>query len=186
MPSLDKIIPKLSRWRVRAGLPAALLTLIFAQPRPLSLIAGLVISLLALALRAWAAGHLNKNMVLATSGPYRFSRNPLYLANFLLGLGLATAANSLVGWLAFSIYFFCFYPCAIITEQRRLAELFPADYSAYGRQVPLFFPHWKRSWPSASGRFRLALYFKNKEYRALLATVGFLLLLLLKWVWLKP
>jgi len=185
MSAVIKVILKLARWRVRAGLPAALLVLLFSRPNSLTIFLGLFLSLSGLALRAWAAGHLHKNAFLATTGPYRFSRNPLYLANLVIGLGLAATANSLPSWLIFLLYFLLFYPSTIIEEQRRMAELFPEQYHEYGRKVPLFFPSLRPSFPSPHKKFRLALYFQNKEYRALIAVLGYWLLLFIRWLWLK-
>ncbi len=187
MADLDKFFNFLVRWRVRAGIPASLLVLIFARATKLSLIIGLFFCLTGLLLRAWASGHLHKNAFLATSGPYRFSRNPLYLANLIIGLGLVAAANSLLCWLVFLIYFLVFYPATISKEQRRMAELFPLEYGEYERKVPLFFPRLRTSLPPKTRRFSLALYFQNKEYRAVLAVLIFWLLLFLKWLLrLKP
>lgn len=187
MAEIKQFFHSLVRWRVRMAIPAALVVLIFAQPTRLSLIIGLFLCLLGLLLRSWASGHLNKNTSLATSGPYRFSRNPLYLANLVLGLGLVVAANSLICWLIFLLYFLVFYPATILKEQQKMAELFPQEYGEYERKVPLFFPRLRTSFPPKTQKFSLALYFQNKEYRAALAILGFLLLLFLKrLLWLKP
>lgn len=187
MTELKKFFHSLVRFRVRIAIPAALLVLIFAQPTRLSLVIGFHICVIGLLLRAWASGHLNKNVSLATSGPYRFSRNPLYMANLILGLGLVAAANSLVCWWIFLFYFLVFYPATIIKEQKKMAELFPQEYSEYERKVPLFFPRFRSTFPPKARKFSPALYFHNKEYRATLAILGFLLLLFLKQLlWLKP
>jgi len=187
MAELQKILNSLSRWRVRIASPASLLVLIFARPTEFSLILGFFICFSGLILRAWASGHLNKNASLTTSGPYRYSRHPLYLANLIVGLGLITAANSLICWLIFLIYFLAFYPATILKEQKKLAELFPHEYREYEKKVPVLFPRLRGPFPSTTRKFSLALYFQNKEYRAALAILGFLLLLFLKWLlWLKP
>lgn len=187
MTELKKFFSSLARWRVRMAIPAALLVFIFARPTRLSLIIGSLLCLIGLLLRTWASGHLNKNAFLATSGPYRFSRNPLYLANLVLGLGLVAVANSLICWLIFLLYFLAFYPATIFKEQQKMAELFPQEYGEYERNVPLFFPRLRSSFPQKAQKFSLSLYFQNKEYRATLAIFSFLLLLLLKWLlWLKP
>ncbi|MCX7973306.1 MAG: hypothetical protein N3B16_02240 [Candidatus Aminicenantes bacterium] len=187
MTRIDSFSSWLSRWRVRMGLPAALIVLIFAHPSPMSLAIGLCICLFGLFLRAWASGHLKKNTSLATSGPYRFSRNPLYLANLALGLGLVVAANSRACWFVFFLYFLAFYPATIFNERKRMARLFPKEYPEYEQKVPLFFPSLRRFFPYNHQKFNLALYFQNKEYRAALAIFGFFLLLLFKWIfWIKP
>ena len=83
----------IQRWRVPLGFLCGAFFIAFARPRPLTLVIGGAIALLGLALRAWAAGHIRKNAALATSGPYSYTRNPLYLGSFLLGLGFTIASS---------------------------------------------------------------------------------------------
>src|SRR5262245_36305539 len=83
----------MQRWRVPLGFLCAALFFIFAHPNRLTLIVGGLIALPGLMLRAWATGHLRKNDALATGGPYAFTRNPLYLGSFVMGLGFTVAAG---------------------------------------------------------------------------------------------
>lgn len=185
MPHISHFFLSLSRYRVRAGVPAAVLVLFFSRPNALSLGTGLAVCVLGLGLRGWAAGHLRKDSRLTTTGPYRFSRNPLYLANFILGIGLLIAANSLACWAVFFAYFLLFYPATIQLERKKMAMLFPEQYQEYGRRVPLFFPNLRHLGNPDSQKFQLNLYLKNKEYRALAAVLGFWLLLFFRFLWLK-
>lgn len=82
------------RWRVRAGYPVAVLFWIFARPSYNSIVLGGAIAAIGLVIRAIAAGHLQKNRELATSGPYAYTRNPLYLGSSLLAAGFAVAGGS--------------------------------------------------------------------------------------------
>src|SRR5437588_11900332 len=84
----------MQRWRVPLGFACAGLFLLLAKPMPLTLAAGGAVALAGLALRAWASGHIRKNARLAVSGPYAYTRNPLYLGSFILGLGFTIAASS--------------------------------------------------------------------------------------------
>src|SRR5947209_15369662 len=77
----------MQRWRVPLGFACAGLFLLLAKPMPLTLAAGGAVALAGLALRAWASGHIRKNARLAVSGPYAYTRNPLYLGSLVLGLG---------------------------------------------------------------------------------------------------
>ncbi len=160
----------LNRFRVRAGLVLAIAVIVLARPSWPSILVGILICVLGLAIRAWASGHLRKERELTVSGPYRFSRNPLYLGNFLLGIGITAGARS--WWVAglFFAYFGLFYPLIIRRERERMQSLFPGQYEAYGKRVPLFFPSLKKN-VQAEGRFRWSLYRQNKEYRALYGTV---------------
>lgn len=169
----------LQRWRVPLGFVCAALFLIFARPRPAMLAAGAAISLLGLALRAWAAGHIRKNSELATSGPYAFTRNPLYLGSFLLGLGFTIGS----GWwplgVLFAILFLGIYFPVMRVESATLGELFGESFHDYSRGVPLFLP---RVTPYRSERntsFDGSLYMRYREYRAaygLLVAWGLLIL----------
>jgi len=125
------------RWRVRVGSLAFLACLVLAKPTWRSVILGVGVSLLGLIIRAWAAGHLKKEKELAVSGPYRYSRNPLYLGNLVLGLSLAAGSGSAVVVIIFAVYFLVFYPVIILTERERMKKLFPDKYQEYIKHVPL-------------------------------------------------
>ena len=130
----------IQRWRVPLGFVCAALFLLFARPRPVTLLAGVIVSVLGLLLRAWASGHIRKNSSLATSGPYAYTRNPLYLGNFLLGVGFTIGS----GWwplgVLFAVLFLGIYLPVMRVESQTLIQLFGESYQAYARGVPLFFP----------------------------------------------
>src|SRR5439155_3013450 len=86
----------MQRWRVPLGFACAVVFLYFAKPTVWTLIAGAAVALPGLLLRAWASGHLRKNEMLATTGPYAYTRNPLYLGSFLIGLGFTIAAAEIL------------------------------------------------------------------------------------------
>jgi len=162
----------LSRVRVRTGSLAAVAVVLLATPNWISIIVGAFISVLGLAVRTWASGHLRKEKKLAVSGPYRYSRNPLYLGNFILGAGIAAGSRS--WWILglFIVYFAVFYPLIICQEREQMRELFPEQYEEYGKKVPLFFPLPRRRNHASREKFSWALCKQNKEYRALIATVA--------------
>ena len=160
----------LNRLRVRSGLFLAVTVVLLARPAWTSIFLGVLISLLGLAVRAWASGHLIKEKALAVSGPYRYSRNPLYVGNFLLGIGIVVGTRSWWVLGLFIIYYGVFYPLIIRRERDRMRELFPQQYEEYRKKVPLFFPSVRKHLP-AKGKFSWSLYRQNKEYRALQGTV---------------
>src|SRR5437868_3486299 len=88
----------LQRIRIPLGFLFAAVFLVFAKPSLLSMLIGSGIALVGLAIRAWASGHIRKARVLAVTGPYAYTRNPLYVGTFLLGLGFTVASG--VWWLA--------------------------------------------------------------------------------------
>src|SRR6184192_3113530 len=67
------------RWRVRLGYPLAVVVLWFSRPVPRSILLGGLVGIIGLWLRAYAAGYLHKQEVLTVTGPYAYTRNPLYL-----------------------------------------------------------------------------------------------------------
>jgi protein-S-isoprenylcysteine O-methyltransferase Ste14 len=129
---------------------------------------GLPVAILGLLLRAWAGGHLAKDQQLATSGPYAYIRNPLYIGTLTVAGGLVIASRNI--WLAllFAAAFLLVYLPAVELEEQHLREIFP-NYGEYAARVSRFFP--LSRYPSGSRRFSPALYRKNEEYKAAL---GFL------------
>ena len=169
-----------SKLRVTAGFVMVAAFAWFSHPTLKSLALGLPISACGLALRAWAAGHLAKNQRLARSGPYSFTRNPLYLGTLITALGLAVAARSLGLALLFTALFLLVYLPAIELEEQHLRAILPG-YDAFAQRVPLLLPRW----PEGLGpdRFSAALYRKNREYQALLGWSVGVLWLVARAVW---
>ena len=157
-----------ARIRVPCGFLLVAAYAVFAQPRPTLLALGAAVALAGVALRACAAGHLEKNLRLATSGPYAYARNPLYLGSALVALGFALAGG--VWWLGLllGLFLVALYPLVVSEEEAHLAKLFP-EFHEYAAAVPRFWPRAPVGpGGSASGKFRWVLYWKNQEYNALL------------------
>lgn len=164
-------------WRVRLGYPLAIVVLWLARPSPKSILAGAAVGALGLWVRALAAGHLHKQEVLTTTGPYAYTRNPLYLGSFILIIGAAIAAHSWPSALILFCYFALFYSFVMRREERELYQHHGDAFQTYARTVPLFFPRFTpgKFLTDSPGAFSFAQYKKNREYRA---AIGFLLLLL--------
>jgi protein-S-isoprenylcysteine O-methyltransferase Ste14 len=164
------------RWRVRLGYPLAAVVLWFSRPTPQSILWGGMVGLLGLWLRAYAAGYLHKQEVLTVTGPYAYTRNPLYLGSSILALGAAIATRSWISASLLILYFAIFYSMVMRREEKELYAHHGARFEEYARSVPLFFPRLrpaKLAGASAS-EFSFAQYKKNHEWQAAL---GFLLLL---------
>src|ERR1700688_498259 len=82
------------RIRVPLGFLFAVLYFWLARPSWWSMGLGAVLILTGLLIRMLASGYVRKNETLATSGPYTYTRNPLYLGSLLMGLGFCVAARS--------------------------------------------------------------------------------------------
>ncbi|MEK6279271.1 MAG: isoprenylcysteine carboxylmethyltransferase family protein [Acidobacteriota bacterium] len=159
----------IQRWRVPFGFLCAALFILFAQPTFATLIAGTAVSIVGLLLRAWAAGHIRKNSELATSGPYAFTRNPLYLGSFLLGLGFTIGSGRWQLGILFAVLFLGIYLPVMRVESATLAQLFGESFQKYADAVPLFFPRLSpyRGDAGKTG-FDKGLYLRYREYRAAL------------------
>lgn len=169
------------RWRVRIGLISTILSFILAEPTLYSLIAGAFITTLGLAIRIWACGNLRKEKELTTSGPYRYTRNPLYFGSMILGISTVVACRSWGVLVIFLLNFLIIYPVVIRTEKVRMSALFPEKYKEYSDLVPLFFPTLKPKLPrDPESRFSWKLYKQNKENRAVLGSIIFYICLVLK------
>ncbi len=172
---------RMAKLRVPAGFVMVAAFAWFSHPTFESLAIGLPLSACGLALRAWAAGHLAKDQRLAISGPYSFTRNPLYLGTLITALGLAAAARSLGLAILFAALFAAVYLPAIELEEQHLLDILPG-YTAFAARVPLLLPRW----PDRFGpdHFSAALYKKNREYQALMGWAIGVIWLAVRAVWL--
>jgi protein-S-isoprenylcysteine O-methyltransferase Ste14 len=169
----------IQRFRVPLGFLFAAIFLIFARPEMLTLMIGGVIALVGLLIRAWASGHIRKNQTLAVSGPYAYTRNPLYLGSFVLGVGFTIASG--VWWLAllFIALFLGIYLPVMRVEATELTEIFGEEYREYAEQVPLFFPR-PTVYKKSSASFDFGLYLRYREYQAALGLIFAWSILLIK------
>ncbi len=163
----------LARWRVPLGLVSAALVMWLATPTWRSLALGAAIAAFGEVLRAWAAGHLEKSQEVTRSGPYRFTRHPLYLGSTLIGLGLAVASHHRMVALIIVVYLVATLTAAMRSEEAHLREKFGEAYDAYAehRAEPMIR---KFSWSRALG---------NREHHTmagLLAGFGLLALKLMR------
>jgi protein-S-isoprenylcysteine O-methyltransferase Ste14 len=156
-----------AKLRVPGGFILVAAFLWLSAPSVESLAIGFPVSILGLVLRAWAAGHLEKNTTLADGGPYAYVRNPLYIGTLLTAAGLVIASRRWELGVLFLVVFLLIYLPVVELEEQHLRKLFPA-YDDYARRVPKLLP---RMGGSSARRFQWTVYKKNQEYQALL---GFL------------
>jgi protein-S-isoprenylcysteine O-methyltransferase Ste14 len=164
------------RIRVPLGFVFAVLYFWLAHPTWRSITLGAIAIAPGLLIRALASGHVRKNEALATSGPYAYTRNPLYLGSLLMGIGFAVAARSWWVGVALIMMFFAIYLPVIRDEESFLRQKFP-EFEQYARRVPRILP---RIFPrvasqsaiqDTTGGFSFDLYLKHREYNALLGSV---------------
>jgi protein-S-isoprenylcysteine O-methyltransferase Ste14 len=141
---------------------------------------GLGLLTLGAVLHAWAAGFLRKNQVLAAVGPYRFVRNPFYVADFLRDLGILFACHGCLHvehapvWILAGLYLVYMFGFVIRRrvlekEEPELRRTFGDSYAQYCAEVPRFVP---RLWPAqrrGDAAFSFATLRHNRELPRLLA-----------------
>jgi protein-S-isoprenylcysteine O-methyltransferase Ste14 len=164
---MDSVLRWLARRRVTLGFVCAAVALWLARPTPRSLAIGSAIAIAGELLRIWAAGHLEKGREVTVSGPYRFTRHPLYVGSSLIGAGIAIASASAVVATLAAVYLIATLTAAIRSEERHLTDKFGAAYPDYrqGRA------------PEAARRFSAARAMRNREYRAVSGLAAALALL---------
>jgi protein-S-isoprenylcysteine O-methyltransferase Ste14 len=168
---------------VPLGFAFAAAYLWFARPNWTSLFAGFVIAIAGIVVRAIASGHIQKNAALATTGPYAYTRNPLYLGSIIIALGfIAAARNVWIGLATLAMFTFIYLP-VIKAEEKYLRSTFP-DYQSYASHVPRLLPRLTAYRGSDEGKdtgtFSAALYMRHREYNAALGSILMLGALVLK------
>ncbi len=119
---------------------------VLAKPNPAEVAIGFVIAALGEAIRFWAAGHLLKTKELITSGPYRYTRNPLYLGRLLILTGLCVMcrlpyyANLILLAAGYAVFFFYYMPRKERVEPARLRAVHGDAYDRYFKAVPALLP----------------------------------------------
>jgi protein-S-isoprenylcysteine O-methyltransferase Ste14 len=172
------------RIRVPLGFLFAVLYFWLARPTWLSVRLGAIVVLPGLLIRALASGHVRKNEALATSGPYAYTRNPLYLGSLLMGLGFAVAARSWWVGIVLVVMFVAIYLPVIRDEEAFLRQKFP-EFEEYARRVPRMLPRLAPHAEEAAGGFSWDLYLKHREYNGLLGAVGMMAALVAKMMFLS-
>jgi len=168
------------RIRVPLGFVFAVIYFWLARPTGQFIVLGAIVAALGLWLRAAASGHVRKNEMLATSGPYAFTRNPLYLGSLLIGIGFAVAACSWWVGILLVVMFIAIYLPVIRDEESFLRSRFP-EFEDYARRVPRLVPRISAyANEKCGGRFSFGLYRKHREYNALIGVLVMLCALVAK------
>jgi protein-S-isoprenylcysteine O-methyltransferase Ste14 len=177
----------IQRLRVPIGFAFGAIYIYLSTPSPALLILGVSVAAVGLGLRIWAAGHLQKFVRLATSGPYRWTRNPLYLGSLILGSGFMIASAHPILLIAFVVLFFGVYVPVMRREEKELQSAYGLDYEQYRDRVPLFVPLPGKNLghrESTGGTFLWTNVANNREYKAVLGFTLLTAFLYLKMVWL--
>lgn len=169
------------RVRIPLGFAFAVVFIWLARPTKLSLIVGALVMLPGLLLRGLASGHVQKDKELTISGPYAYTRNPLYLGSLMMAAGFAVAARS--WWIVamMLLMFAVIYIPVIAGEERYLRQIFP-EYGDYARRVPRMLPR-LTAYRSHQSAYSSARYWKHREYEAAIGCLVVLAVLVFKLLW---
>ena len=157
----------LTRWRVTLGFFFAIGVIWLARPTIQSLVIGAIVAIIGESLRVWAAGHLEKSKEVTMSGPYRYTRHPLYLGSSLIGIGMTIVANNLVVAIIVIAYLALTLTAAMRSEEAHLREKFGDAYDAYAE---------KRA-PKVERAFSWQRAVYNREHHTIAGLLAGLLLL---------
>ena len=145
------------KYRSYTPIPLALYIIYNSNPYLQYVIIGIVLIVVGELLRIWAvsyAGGITRTTKvgapeLCTSGPYGYTRNPLYIGNMIIYTGVVFIAGSidiismlLITW----IFFVLQYYMIINLEEKTLLSIFGNEYNKYIKNVPKLFPRlriWK-------------------------------------------
>jgi protein-S-isoprenylcysteine O-methyltransferase Ste14 len=173
-------------WRTVVVWAAFAVLVWVAHPSPGFFSIGLVLIALGECLRLWAAGHLQKNEALTTTGPYAYVKNPLYVGSLLIMLGFCLMARNYwllaVGLVVFGVYY---APYKKRREGDRLRERFGQRWLDYDTAVPDYLPNLQPYPKRGQERWRSWLVIDNSEHSTAVAVVVGVLLVGMRW-WLLP
>ncbi|MGB9876563.1 MAG: methyltransferase family protein [bacterium] len=177
-----RILNWLAEKRTLFHLLFPLACLVIGKPTILYLTIGSGLVLLGEMIRLVSAGFIQKNEFLTTSGPYAYTRNPLYLGSFIIGLGICFLSGfPLIIIPIFLFLFALIYVPTIKGEEDFLEKRFGEEYERYKLSVPCFFPSFKkRSSIKENCGFKWSRVKENKELRSLFFSLLLIFLFFLK------
>jgi protein-S-isoprenylcysteine O-methyltransferase Ste14 len=180
----------LNRWsriarriRVPSGFLFAAFFLWRARPSYASIAWSLLLVIPGLLLRAYASGYVKKNSELTVTGPYAYTRNPLYLGSMLMAFGFAAASRSLLITLLLTLLFILIYAPTILSEEQFLRSTFPG-FDSYAQRVPRLLPRFTSARMQGDGSFSGNLYRQHREYNSALGVCA-VYAVLLATLWLR-
>lgn len=169
------------RIRVPLGTVMGIFFLLLMHPSMRSIMLGAIVAFAGAGIRVWASGNIIKGKVLAQSGPYAYTRNPLYFGSFVMALGILVSGQSFWLIIPFCIFFAAVYYPVMKTEERELVQGHGDDFRDYVSRVPFFFPALRKK-PASASTFSWERALANREHHTLaglLLTEVFLIFLAL-------
>ena len=169
-------------------IPIALMIIHFAGANNSFRFIGFILLLIGETIRIWAVSHAGgatrtRNVgapSLCSSGPYAHSRNPLYVGNMLMYIGIVLIAGVPNGFfmvMVTTVFFLIQYTLIISLEEETLATLFGNEYMEYKKNVPPIIPRLS-PWTGAKKERQTPILETLKTEKRTLQNVFLMLLLL--------
>jgi len=124
--------------RIPIGFAAGIIFLLGADPSVPSLLLGLTFMVIGESIRFVSAGTLIKYEGVTRNGIYAYTRNPLYIGSYIIGLGACIAGRDPLFAVFFLIAFPVLYMRLIKREEKYLRLRYGEEYERYTREVPRF------------------------------------------------
>jgi len=141
------------RYRSLTPVPVIITLIFLAKPTLSSIILGFIFSFAGESIRFISVAYTglttrSKNVqskMLVTNGPYAYVRNPIYVGNFLISLGVVISANSFFPWyiVGYILLFALQYSFIIKFEEHFLRQTFGDEHKKYVEKVPSFFTNFR-------------------------------------------
>jgi protein-S-isoprenylcysteine O-methyltransferase Ste14 len=183
---------KIFTLRSYTPIPFLLVMIVFAHPTAASMAIGFVAAAAGESMRFWGvayAGSLTRVTgsvgapAVIVAGPFSHVRNPLYVGNMLMYIGIGIMSNALFPWLIIlAAVWFCFqYYQIVMLEENFLDKEFGDAYLEFKRNVPRFIPHFSayvtpvqsKQWAN----WKEAAHSERRTFQALILVVATLLVL---------
>lgn len=176
--------------------PFIVIMFLFINPAPVSLIVGLLIMAAGEIIRIWAVSYAGSETrttgnvggsSLVTQGPYSIVRNPLYIGNVIIYLGVGIMSMALFPYMqiiAF-LYFLFQYYCIIINEEEYLFKTFPDTYPVYTKYVNRIIPYFRKLPPEIISDKKFDIKEGLKSEKRTLASFSIIVILILVFYFLK-
>ena len=173
-------------------IPLVAAVLIMAEPGPMTFLGGGLLVLLGESIRLWAVGYAGSATrtrhvgapSLITNGPYGRVRNPLYVGNFVLSLGLCIMAWAWMPYMlgVFLAAFGVQYGLIVSLEEESLGKTFGAQYEAYLTEVPRFLPRFTEYAAGEPATYDFAAALRS-ERRTFQSTAVVVAAIAARWYW---
>ena len=152
-----------------------------------SFLAGLILLFTGESIRMWGAAYLRGSHAvtepmandLCTSGPFAYIRHPLYLANFIIGIGLCMMLDEWYAYIIYILFYICVYAYIIPDEELFLVGHFGRSYVDYQGMTRMLFP-WRKKYTnvsSANPDWKMGLL-KELPVPLILAAITFMIYIL--------